>query len=115
MSHAATGPKIRNRDAALEAIPPVERTIENGRLRVIRRFRGLTFEQGLRYLEHLGGVRQDARTIAGEGWEAHLSQRNVSVGPSYRLTEITITWLGEPDVVDPLVFQFRRKAFRAPG
>jgi len=115
MLYAATGPKTQKRDIALEAIPPVERTVENGRLRITRRFRGLTVEQAMGYLENLGGTRQSAQTIAGDGWEAHLSQQKVPVGPSYRLTEVTVTWLGDPDVVDSIVFRFRRKAFRAPG
>ncbi|WP_236639859.1 hypothetical protein [Salinigranum halophilum] len=115
MSQTATGRENRPKAATLEAIPPIERTLENGTLRLTRRFRGLTIEQAMRYLEHLGGARQRTRTVSGDGWEAHLSQRKVPVGPSYRLTEVTVTWVGDPDVVDPLVAQFRRKAFRAPG
>lgn len=115
MSHAATGRASERKDRVLEAIPPIERTVDDGYLRTTRRFRGLTLEQAIGYLEHLGGTRETARTVTGEGWEANLSQRTVPVGPSYRLTEITITWDGEVDVVDRLVARFRRKAFRAPG
>lgn len=117
MSHTDNEPDQRanRRDAAVEAIPPVERVVEGGQLRITRRFHGLTVEQAVRYLEHLGGDRRDERTVEGDGWEAHLSTSETPVGPSYRLTEVTITWTGDEAVVDPLVRGFQRKAFRAPG
>lgn len=103
------------RRAALDAIPPVERSVEDGVLRVMRRFRGLTREQAVGYLESLGGDRRDANEVAGDGWRARLSTRRVPVGPSYRLTEVTVTWTGRPETVDRVVTNFRLKAFRAPG
>lgn len=106
---------MQRRQTALDAIPPVERSVEDGVLRVTRRFRGLTVEQALGYLEHLGGERTGPAAIEGDGWRARLSTRNVPVGPSYRLTEVTVTWTGREEVVDPLVLQFRLKTFRAPG
>lgn len=106
---------MQKRRAALDAIPPAERSVENGRLRVTRRFRGLTLEQAIGYLENLGGERVGDAEVAGEGWEATLSERKVPVGPSYRLTEVTITWTGSQEAVEPTVLQFRLKAFRAPG
>lgn len=101
--------------AGLDAIPPVKRSIEDGRLRETRRFRGLTLEGAIRYLENLGGRRQNGNVVEGEGWRAELSTRKVPVGPSYRLTEVTITWTGEASVLEPLILRFRLKAFRAPG
>lgn len=101
--------------AALDAIPPVERSVEDGVLRVTRRFRGLSLEQAVGYLEGLGGERRGDDEIEGDGWQARLSARKVPVGPSYRLTEVTVTWTGREDVLEPVVFAFRRKAFRAPG
>lgn len=100
---------------ALESIPPLESTQENGILYVKRGFRGLTIEQAIRYLEHLGGERRDERTVVGPGWRAELSSRIIPVGPSYRLTEVTVEWTGEPSVLDPLILRFRVKCFRAPG
>ncbi|MGM0604923.1 MAG: hypothetical protein ACQETB_04535, partial [Halobacteriota archaeon] len=61
------------------------------------------------------GTRGDDAAIEGDGWRADLSARKVPVGPSYRLTEVTIRWIGTPDVVESVVLQFRLKAFRAPG
>jgi hypothetical protein len=101
--------------AALDAIPPADRSVEDGVLCVTRRFRGLTLERAVGYLEHLGSVRRGDSEVVGEGWRAHLSSRRVPVGPSYRLTEVTVTWTGREDVVEALVLQFRLKAFRAPG
>lgn len=103
------------RRQALGALPPVERRIEDGRLHETRRFRGLTRDQAITYLCKLGGTRRDAHTVTGDGWDAHLSTRTVPVGPSYRLTEVEITWTGQPDTLENVIFRFRLKAFRAPG
>lgn len=99
----------------LDALPPHERSIEDGVLRETRGFRGLTLEQALKYLENLGGERTGNAEIEGDGWRAELSTRKVPVGPSYRLTEVTITWTGDADVLEEIIFRFRLKAFRAPG
>ncbi len=107
--------RIDPREAALDAIPPVERHEENGRLLLTRAFRGVTVDQAVRYLEHLGGHRTDDQEVSGEGWSAALSTQTVPVGPSYRLTQVTITWVGDPARVERVVGRFRLKAFRAPG
>ncbi|WP_251343409.1 hypothetical protein [Haloplanus halophilus] len=104
----------RKRRAALDAIPPLERTETDGRLRIVRGFRGLTPSQAVGYLEGLGGERVDDRTVAGPGWRATLDTRTIPVG-AYRLTETLITWTGDPDAVEAVVLRFRIKAFRAPG
>lgn len=106
---------LERRRNALAAIPPVERSIEDGVLRVTRRFRGLTLEQAVRYLEHLGGRQVGDTRVEGPGWGADLTTRKVPVGPSYRLTEVTVTWTGRPEVIEPIILQFRLKTFRAPG
>lgn len=106
---------MRRQKASLEAIPPVERSVGDGGLRETRKFRGLTREQAVRYLESLGGVRRGRDDVEGDGWRAHLSTAVVPVGPSYRLTEVTVTWTGRPEAVEPVVLHFRLKAFRAPG
>lgn len=109
-----SGTSRERRTAALEAIPPVERSVEDGVLRETRRFRGLTRDQAVRYLEHLGGERRDGEVL-GEGWRARLSTAVVPVGPSYRLTEVTVTWTGPREVLEPVIRDFRLKTFRAPG
>lgn len=115
MTLQALSPADRKRQFALSAIPPIERTETDGELRVTHGFRGVTPTQAIRYLEALGGERVDDRTADGVGWEATLSTRVVPVGPSYRLTEVRITWTGDPDAVEPVVLRFRSRAFRAPG
>ena len=112
-----SGPRARyeRRKAALDSIPPVEQSVEDGVLHVTRRFRGLTLEQAVGYLENLGGERRSDTEVEGEGWRAQLSAEKVPVGPSYRLTEVTMTWTGKREAVEPIILQFRLKAFRAPG
>ena len=110
-----SGPALEKRRTALAALPPIERTDEDGFLTETRQFRGLTQEQAIRYLTQLGGTRHDADTVIGNGWEARLSSRKVPVGPSYRLTEVTISWAGDQDKLEDVILRFRLKAFRAPG
>ncbi|MFA9517959.1 hypothetical protein ACERIT_12195 [Halopenitus sp. H-Gu1] len=75
----------------------------------------MTREQAINYLTNLGGTRQNDHLVTGDGWKATLSTQQEPVGPSYRLTEVTITWVGPPDIVEPVIQRFRLKAFRAPG
>lgn len=107
--------RLEHHKPGLDAIPPVERSLRDGMLRETRAFRGLTLEQAVKYLEKLGGDRTATTRIQGDGWEAKLSARTVPVGPSYRLTEITVTWTGKQDVLEEVILRFRLKAFRAPG
>lgn len=106
--------RVERLQAGLDALPPVARSVENGMLHETREFRGLTKEQAMIYLENLGGTRREGNQIAGDGWMATLSTRKVSVG-SYRLTTVRITWVGDRDVLEPIIFRFRLKTFRAPG
>jgi len=115
MSVQTLSPADRKRQSALSAIPPIERVETDGELRITHGFRGVNPEQAIRYLEALGGERVDDRTVAGPDWTATLSTSVVPVGPSYRLTEVRITWTGDPDAVESVVLRFRVKAFRAPG
>lgn len=115
MLQSASRPWLDRRRASLDAIPPIERVERDGVLEVTRGFRGLTLERALGYLEHLGGVRRSDRVVEGEGWRAELATQTVPVGPSYRLTEVRVTWTGRPAIVEDVVLQFRLKTFRAPG
>ncbi|WP_336034286.1 hypothetical protein [Halobacterium yunchengense] len=108
-------PAFHHLRAGLDALPPVERTVGGGELRETRQFRGLTLDQAAGYLVSLGGERVRTDRVEGAGWTADLSARRVPVGPSYRLTEVTVTWAGDPEVLEPLIVRFRLKAFRAPG
>ena len=113
--HSNQESRLEHLEPGLDALPPVERSVEDGTLRETRAFRGVTLEQAMRYLENLGGDRTGETEIEGDGWRAHLSARKAPVGPSYRLTEVTVTWTGEKDAVEPIIFRFRLKTFRAPG
>ena len=99
----------------LEAMPPIERTIEDGVLRETREFRGVTLDCLMGYLEHLGGERTSETDIEGSDWRAHLTARKVPVGPSLRLTEVSVTWTGDPEVLEQVIHRCRLKTFRAPG
>ena len=114
MTAALSDKRAERLQAGLDALPPVTRSVENGVVHETRDFRGLTKEQAMNYLENLGGTRRDGDQVVGDGWKATLSTQKVSVG-AYRLTTVRITWIGEPEVLEPVIFRFRLKTFRAPG
>ena len=99
----------------MEALPPISREESDGTLRIVRAFRGLTIRQAIGYLESLGGRRVDETTVEADTWSARLDAERQPVGPSYRLTTVTIEWTGDPEVVEDVVTGFRLRAFRAPG
>lgn len=86
-----------------------------------RPFRGISRRLAARYLRNLGGEFVDATDpesateIEGDGWRATLSTDTVEIGRSLTLTEVTVTFEGEPTVLDQLIEDFRRKAMRAGG
>lgn len=105
-----------------------------------RSYRGISARAAIGYLERLGGERVpsaaneaegsedeegnatdvdgDAETeaiVEGEGWRAALSAEKVGVGPTLKLSEVTVQFEGEPDVLDPLIEDFSQKALRAGG
>ncbi len=82
-----------------------------------RSFRGISRRLAVRYLSNLGGepVGDDNARVAGDRWEATLSEDTASVGPSLTLTEVTVTFEGDPEVLDELVPAFAQKAMRAGG
>lgn len=99
----------------LDAIPPLERSLDGDRLRETRAFRGLDLKQAIRYLDGLGGERTEENVVEGDAWRADLSAREVAVGPTYRLNEVIITWTGDASVLEAIIYRFRLKTFRAPG
>lgn len=81
-----------------------------------RSFRGISENLAFTYLEALGAsVDQDARRAEGEGWTAELSSEKVSIGPTLELTEVTVVFEGEKDVLCEVIPQFAQKAVRAGG
>jgi hypothetical protein len=85
------------------------------RVRRERSFRGISKRLAIQYLETLGGERVDDDRVAGDGWTVSLSSTTVGVGPSVSLTQIDLVFEGDPEVLDPLVDRFARKAMRAGG
>lgn len=81
-----------------------------------RSYRGISVRAALGYLENVGGERVDEQSIEGDGWSASLSAEKVDIGPSIRLTEVTVDFEGESEaVLDPVIEKFSQKAIRAGG
>ncbi|AUX08862.1 hypothetical protein AArcSl_1229 [Halalkaliarchaeum desulfuricum] len=86
-----------------------------------RPFRGISRRLAARYLRNLGGEFADAdkpmsaSEIESDDWRATLATDTVEIGQSLTLTEVTVTFEGEPSVLDRLIEEFRRKAMRAGG
>ncbi len=83
-----------------------------------RSYRGISARAAAGYLENLGGERVDDSVVeAADGtWRASLSEEKVDVGPSLKLTEVTVAFEGEnADALDRLVERFSQKAVRAGG
>ncbi|WP_433623982.1 hypothetical protein [Halomicrococcus sp. NG-SE-24] len=78
-------------------------------------FRGISKRLARNYLENLGGEVRDDGDVEGDDWRASLSAEKVNVGPSVELTEVTVVFEGDEDVLDPLVEEFSQKAMRAGG
>lgn len=86
-----------------------------------RPFRGISRRLAAHYLQNLGGEFVEAESpaeateIVGDGWRATLTAETVEIGRSLTLTEVTVAFDGEPDALDQLIEQFRKKAMRAGG
>ena len=83
-----------------------------------RSYRGISARAAVGYLENLGGERVEDGVVEGRdgSWRASLSEEKVDVGPSLKLTEVTVAFEGEnEDALDRLVEEFSQKAIRAGG
>lgn len=83
-----------------------------------RSYRGISARAAVGYLENLGGEQVDDRVVAAEdgSWRASLSEERVDVGPSLKLTEVTVAFEGENEgALERLVEKFSQKAIRAGG
>ncbi|WP_420028446.1 hypothetical protein [Haloglomus litoreum] len=67
------------------------------------------------YLTNLGGEAVDDHTVEGPDWRVETSAEKVHVAGSMELTEVTVTFEGPPETLEPLMEQFGRKAMRAGG
>lgn len=95
----------------LAMFPPVA----GGSGRVVRSFRGISTRAALRYLTRLGGERVDENAVEGDGWQARVSSESVEIGPTLKLTEVTVTFEGSCDHLEGVIERFAQKAMRAGG
>jgi hypothetical protein len=80
-----------------------------------KQYRGISQRLAIHYLEGLGGEQASEDVVEAEDWRAAFSSEKVEIGPTIELTEITIAFEGEQEVLDPLIERFDRKAMRAGG
>lgn len=95
--------------------------LKEGWIREDRAYRGISRRLAAHYLRNLGGKLvgtddpAEATRVDGDGWGATLAAETVSVAGSITLTEVTVSFAGEPGVLDELVPDFKQKAMRAGG
>lgn len=81
-----------------------------------RSYRGISARAAIGYLESVGGEQTGDRTVAGPDWVAELSEEKVSIGPTMKLTEVTVVFESDSDeILDPIIERFSQKAIRAGG
>ena len=81
----------------------------------VKTYRGISTRAAVHYLTRIGGTQINDRTVRGDGWSASVSADTVQIGPSLELTEVTVRFEGEPEVLEPLIEAFSQKAIRAGG
>ena len=82
-----------------------------------KQYRGISQRLAIHYLEGLGGEQVSENVVEdtdGE-WRVSFSSEKVEIGPTIELTELTIAFEGDEEVLDPLIERFGRKAMRAGG
>lgn len=80
-----------------------------------RTYRGISTRVAVHYLTRIGGEQVNELTVSGDGWTATVSGDTVEIGPTLNLTEVTVRFEGDQDVLDPLIESFSQKAIRAGG
>ncbi|WP_049986635.1 hypothetical protein [Halobellus rufus] len=78
-------------------------------------YRGISLRLARHYLEKLGGEVVDDERVEGDAWTASLSDEKVSIGPTLKLTEVTVVFEGDPEALEELIDRFSQKAMRAGG
>lgn len=85
----------------------------------VEAYRGISRRLAVRYLRNLGGDAdgpdEAATEVAGDGWRASVAADEVAAAGAITLTEVTVTFEGDPAVLDDLIERFGRKAMRAGG
>ena len=80
-----------------------------------RSFRGISGRLAREYLVRLGGEVDAEGHVTAAEWEATIAEELVEVGPTLELTEVQISFAGDPVILDQLIETFARKAMRAGG
>ncbi len=81
-----------------------------------RSYRGISVRAAVGYLESVGGEQAGEGAVAGEGWQASLSEEKVDIGPTLQITEVTVNFEGDDeDHLDTIIERFSQKAIRAGG
>jgi MoaD family protein len=80
-----------------------------------KQFRGISERLARHYLTNLGGEVVDDHTVEGPDWRVETSAEKVRVAGSMELTEVTVTFEGPAETLEPLMEKFGRKAMRAGG
>lgn len=78
-------------------------------------YRGISLRLAREYLVKLGGEAVAEDRIEAADWAASLSAEKVSIGPTVKLTEVTVVFEGEEEALGDLVPRFSQKAMRAGG
>lgn len=78
-------------------------------------FRGISKRLAAHYLRNLGGEDAGEDVVVADDWRATLDAEKVSIGPTMTLTEVTVSFEGDPELLDELVERFSQKAMRAGG
>ncbi len=85
----------------------------------VEAYRGISRRLAAHYLRNLGGDAdgpdEDVTDVTGDGWRASLRAEKVNAIGSITLTEVTVTFTGDPAVLDDLLDRFEQKAMRAGG
>lgn len=81
----------------------------------VRTYRGISERAARHYLTRVGGELHDDGTVSGDGWRATVSSEQVGIGPTLQLTEVTVAFEGEAEVLEGLIERFSQKAIRAGG
>ncbi len=108
-------------DATADGAPTGEPPAKEGWVREERSYRGISRRLAAHYLQNLGGTLVDAdepakaTRVDGDGWRVSLRAERVNVAGSISLTEVTVSFAGEPAVIEELIPKFKRKAMRAGG
>jgi molybdopterin synthase sulfur carrier subunit len=85
----------------------------------VEAYRGISRRLAVHYLRNLGGDAdgpdEAVTEVAGDGWRASVAADKVAAAGAITLTEVTVTFEGDPAVLDELIDRFGQKAMRAGG